>query len=186
MRLLLAAVMVVGAFPSPAADFNSFSVDYQDDRYTVVVDVVLDVPIAPVRKVITDYDHLFWISGAVKKSQHLDNPSKGIHTVYTQSHACILFFCKTIEQVQRVDETDPSRIVFTALPKYSDVKYSRTVWEIDSLEAERTHLVWTFEMEPDFFIPPVIGPSAVKSTLLEKGKESIRNIETLARERMNR
>lgn len=189
MRTFLAATLVMSflmVFPAGAAEFQSFSVEHDDGRYIVSVDVILDVPVSPVRKVITDYDHLTWISGAIKKSQHLDSPREGISTVYTESRVCVLFFCKTVEQVQRVDETDPFNIVVTALPEYSDVKYSKAVWNLEPVEDDQTRLQWQLEMEPDFFIPPVIGPSMVKSALLDNGKRSAQNIEKLARERMSR
>lgn len=189
MRTLLAilATLLAGlGQPVAAAEFHSLSVEYKDGRYLVAVDVTLDVPVEPVRKVITDYRHLRWITGAIKASQHLDSPADNVHTVYTESQACFLFFCQTIEQVQRVDETDPLRIVSTALPEYSDVKFSVATWQLQPLENDQTRMQWTLEMEPDFFIPPVIGPSIVKSALLEEGKDAARGIEKLARERMNR
>ncbi|MDX1455342.1 MAG: SRPBCC family protein [Gammaproteobacteria bacterium] len=183
----MSSFLLLLALPASSAEFETLEVSSADGVYRVEVVVVLDVPVEPVRRVLTDYDHLWWITGAIKTSQHLDSPTEGVHTVFTESRVCFLFFCKTIEQVQRVDETNPLHIVSRALPEYSDVKRSEAHWILEPLDGEqRTRMHWTLEMEPDFFIPPLIGPSVVKDALLEEGQASARGIEKLARERMNR
>lgn len=185
MRLIL--LLLFGVLSEAnSADFKSLEVTYESGIYRVETDVELDADIHSVRKVITDFNHLHWISGAIRKSQRLDSPAPDIVAVYTLSKVCFLIFCRNIEQIQHVDMGDSNRIVATALPEYSNVKQSVAIWKLIELPDNRTQLQWSLLFEPDFFVPPLIGPAAIKSGLREEGQDTVRGIEKLARERMQR
>ena len=43
-------------------------------------------------------------------------------------------------------------------------------------------MTYKLEMEPDFFVPPVVGPWYLKRTLSQGGLRAVARIERLARE----
>jgi hypothetical protein len=47
-------------------------------------------------------------------------------------------------------------------------------------------MTYKLEMEPDFFVPPVVGPWYLKRTLSQGGLRAVTRIERLARERDGR
>jgi hypothetical protein len=43
-------------------------------------------------------------------------------------------------------------------------------------------MIYKIEMEPDFWVPPIIGPWAIKRELSHGGPRVVRRIENLARQ----
>ncbi len=60
------------------------------------------------------------------------------------------------------------------------------IWTLTELPGGKTQMQWSLLFEPDFFVPPLIGPAVIKSGLREEGQDTVRGIEKLARERMQR
>lgn len=168
------------AAPAQSAEMRELDVNWEDGVYTVLAVAELDVPIDAVRRVLVDVAHYTWITGAIRESTILDRQSPQEVTIYTRMEACFGFFCKEVEQVQRVDYTDPAIVRLTSLPKYSDVKSGVSEWELSDLGDERTRITWRLSMEPDFWVPPLIGPALVRSGLREEGRDTINGIERLA------
>ena len=180
-KVFLAQLLFVAG--ATAADFEYIEVERDDERYSVQASAVLDVDARAVRAVITDYNHMHWISGAVLRSQVLDRIDPGITVIEVRSRACFGIFCKTMDQVQFVDARDNERVVFRAIPAYSDVDEASSEWLIEPLGDRRTRLVWAMSMVPDFWVPPFIGTSMIQDGLRDEGRDMINGIEKLARER---
>jgi hypothetical protein len=49
-------------------------------------------------------------------------------------------------------------------------------------DGDGTKMTYKVELEPDFFVPPVIGPWYLKRTLSQGGLRAVTRIERLARE----
>jgi hypothetical protein len=158
-----------------AADFYSLSVSRDGDAH-------LAAPPSAVYAVLTDYEHLTRISSAVQKSRVVDKLADGAVLVYTDTHACVLFFCKHILETQRYTHPDPEDIVSEVVPEQSNLKSGRTVWHVEA-EQDGTRLHWEMTAVPDFWVPPFIGPSLVQRGLRSQGTRSVEGIEKLARER---
>jgi hypothetical protein len=69
-----------------------------------------------------------------------------------------------------------------AEPAKSDFKFSRERWRLVK-DGEGTLLIYDFEMEPAFWVPPVIGPYVIKRSLASGGVDAIDRIEALAQGR---
>ena len=67
------------------------------------------------------------------------------------------------------------------IPERSDTRYSRAQWRLQA-EGGGTLLRYELEMEPDFWVPPLIGPPIVKRALRQGGERAAARIERLARE----
>jgi hypothetical protein len=186
VRFLCLAPFVLLVSASHAAEFDSIEVRRDDGIYTVHARARVDANINAVRAVVTDYNHMHWITGAVLKAETLDRPEPGVATVFVRSRACFSIFCKTIEQVQRADARDSDRVVFVTLPGRGDLKQGRSEWRLEEIDAGRTALTWDMLMEPDFWVPPLIGPGLIESGLADEGRDMINGIEKLAKERESR
>lgn len=182
MRFAVAMAALLPAVAT-AAEIDFVHVRIEDDTYHVTARADIAAGFDAVRAVITDYDHLWWISGAVKKSERLDQPEPGVTAIFVQTRACFAIFCKTFDQIQHVDARDRERIVFEALPQYSDVKRARSEWRMQRLDANHTRVEWEMMLEPDFWVPPLIGPRLVRKDLEEESYSMFRGVEKLAKER---
>lgn len=167
-----------------AAEFHSLEVEYRDGVYHMSAEISLDAPPAQVRYVITDYNHLTWISGAVLESQFLDRPAPDVAVFHMLLRVCFGPFCENVSQVLRMHEAvdGPYTLRAEALPRYSDVEFSETVWRIEPDGEDGTRLYWSSRMKPRFWVPPVVGPAMVESSLRSYARYTAQGIEKLARE----
>lgn len=184
MRLLpVALILTLGVCARGyAAQFHSLEVSRDGDVYRMNADVYLDAPLPQVYRVLTDYNHLTRISRVIRRSRLLERPDTHTALVYVESRACVLFFCHTIEETQKVVESPPANLSAVAIPELSNVKHAESGWHLQ-VEGQGTRMQWKLTIEPEFWIPPLIGPALVKSQLRAEGEFSARGIEKLARER---
>ena len=67
-------------------------------------------------------------------------------------------------------------------PETSDFRYSWERWQFTPEEGGTVLMRYQFEMEPGFWVPPVIGPFMIRRTLREGGIEAVDRIERIAQE----
>jgi hypothetical protein len=84
-------------------------------------------------------------------------------------------------RVERLEVAEAGHIRTVTLPDRSDFKRSISEWVIER-EGSVSRMIYTLEMEPDFFVPPLIGPPILKRTLRRGGGDAIDRIERLAQE----
>ncbi len=185
MRGIVAWTLLTLAPLASAATFQSLAVDDHDGVYEIHADIRLGAPLRDVRYVIMDFDHLTRITGAIRESRLLARPAPDRWRVYTRTKACVMFFCRTIKQVQDVHVDADGAIVVEAEPANSNVRSSRTTWRL-AAEPGGTHMRWHMRMEPEFWVPPLIGPILLRHALREEGEATARGIEKLALERAHR
>lgn len=178
-------VFLVLALPARAVEFDRLVVTNEGPRYIVDGEVRLDAEPEHVYAVLTDYNHLDWITGAVLESRLLERLNERSVYVLVRTEICMAFYCREVDQVQRIDEEPPWRVTSYAIADRSDVAYGRAQWTIDP-DGPGTRLTWHQEFEPDFWVPPVIGPGMVRAQLEKQGRRSIRGVELLARRRAQR
>jgi hypothetical protein len=87
----------------------------------------------------------------------------------------------SLERTERLETDAPYRIKSIALPEGSNFKYSTSEWLLEH-DGEDTRMIYKLEMEPDFFVPPLVGPWYLKRTLSQGGQRAVMRIERLARE----
>ena len=179
------ALLLTGAalaMPLSAAVIHSLDVDREDGRYELVADTYLEAPAQAIFDVLVDYeDGAFGrISSVYKESDYLAPDEDGTPLVYTRMEGCLMFYCKSMERVERLEADAPNYIRTTAVPEESDFRYSRSEWELESVEGG-TKVTYRLVMEPDFWVPPVVGPFVLKRTLMKGGTRAITRIEHLAK-----
>jgi hypothetical protein len=181
------AAIAVGALAlsavATAATIDALDVARHRGRYSFEANVWLDATPESVFAVLTDYDDNRWsrISRAYKESRYLEPAADGSPMVYTRMEGCALRYCMSIERTERLEIEAPYRIKSTALPEASNFKYSTSEWVLAD-ENGGTKMLYKLEMEPDFPIPPLVGPWYLKRSLSTNGLRVVHRIERLARE----
>jgi hypothetical protein len=166
-----------------AAAIDSLDVDRERGRYSLEAFARLDATPESIYAVLTDFDDNAYsrISRAYKESRYLPPASDGTPLVYTRMEGCLLWHCVTLERTERLETEEPYRIKSVALREGSNFKHASSEWLLEP-DGDGTRMFYALEMEPDFFVPPVIGPWYLKRTLSQGGLRAVTRIERLARQ----
>jgi hypothetical protein len=181
------ACMALGALAASAlagaATMDTLDVTRQRGRYSLAAEARLDATPESIFAVLTNFADNGYsrISRAYKESRYLEPAADGTPVVYTRMEGCALWHCMSLERTERLETDAPLWIKSTTLPEGSNFKYSTSEWVLER-DGENTKMKYTLEMEPDFFVPPVVGPWYLKRTLSQGGLRAVTRIERLARE----
>ena len=166
---------------SSAATLSNVVVTREGDRYHLVAQARLEAPAAAIYAVLVDYedDHFGQISKIYKESAYLGADGDGTPLVYTRVEGCLLFYCRSMRRVERLEAVEPSFIRTTALPDRSDFKYAQSEWALTQ-DGAATAITYRLTIEPDFWLPPFVGPWFLQRTLSRGGIDAVERIEELA------
>ena len=179
--LALTAVGVAAAGALPGATIRNVTIEHDSGRYRLTSSTYLDAPREAVFRILTDYQQFERISSAFEESRYLPPDSDGTLMVYTRVQGCVLFFCKSVERVERLETEAPGFIRTTADPARSDFRYARSEWRLEPAHLG-TEVNYSVELEPDFWVPPVIGPWVIKRRLVRGGVDAVARIEGYAQQ----
>ena len=176
MRGLLAALLLAPALASAGRILDS-SVTLEDGVYVIAVEARIIAPPDTVFGILTDYEHLTSINSSIRESSiiHTYNPAK--HRVHTLIRACILFFCRSVRQVQDLEQQNNHLLVAHIIPELSDFRQGRAEWRLSDA-AGATDMHFTARLEPAFWVPPVIGPWLFRHKIVSELLESAVYMET--------
>ena len=180
-RLLYLAVAAVCAcaLPASAAELESVEVTYEDGRYRLVSKSLYEATQAQLYRVLTDYELFIYFSSAFVESENRDADADGRPGFYTRMEACVLMFCKAYIRAGYLDLKPEYDIVATVDPEQSNFRYARERWQLVPGD-DGTTMIYEFEMEPDFWVPPLVGPYVIKRSLKAGGARAVDRIERLA------
>jgi hypothetical protein len=173
------AVAVV-ATAAVAATLESIEVTHDGDVYSLFAETRLDASPDAIRAVLLDYDRFSRISSVYKEHGYLDPAPDGTPIVYTRMEGCLTrLFCKSMTRVERLEISTSQRIRTVTIPEQSDFKQSISEWFIEPSGAG-ARVTYTLIMEPDFWVPPLIGPAFLQHKLRRGGGTALERIERLA------
>jgi hypothetical protein len=183
VRKIVLLIVFSACYVSPGvpATLREVDVSRRQDRYRVVADTHLDASPAAIYKVLLDFDNDRYqrISEIYKESSYLPPDGDGTPLVYTRVEGCLLGFCRSMRRVERLEVVTPRFIRSRTVPERSDFKYSMSEWTFVA-EGDGTRVTYLMEMEPDFVLPPFVGPWLLKRTLMQGAPAAIDQIELLA------
>jgi hypothetical protein len=166
-----------------AATIDDLDVTRKSGRYALVAAAHLDATPASIYTVLMDYGDNGYsrISSAYKESSYLEPDADGSPIVHTKMEGCLLWYCMILNRVERLETREPNWIKSYTLPERSNFKYSTSEWSLEDDGAGGTNMTYKTELEPDFWVPPVVGPMVLKHKLSSGGVRAVRRIERLAR-----
>ena len=159
-----------------AGTVQTSSVERDGDFYALAITAQIDAPLEIVYQSITDFDNLAAINPNIEKSRLVGRPNADTQRVHSVIKVCILMFCKRVVQVQ--DVTRPSEHVIEAVivPAESDFRSGFARWQLTP-RGDSTLMSFSHRFEPDFWVPPVIGPWIIKRKLVSEVAETAMYIE---------
>lgn len=172
------AVTTVGA-----ASLLELSVGAKAKRYQVRSKAILAAPVEAVYDTLIDFDEYEKFSSVYKDARWIHRDEQDSGEMYTYTRGCILFFCKGFERYESVESVVNESIITRVLPEKSDVKFGYSEWKLEAAE-ESTVIYFDLDFEPDFWVPPVVGPFVVKRMLRKNSVDALNRIEVLAKARV--
>jgi len=179
---LLIGVLLFSSIAVRAGDIIEAKVEHIDKQYFITLEAVINADSHRIYQLLTDYENLNKLSDSIEESNLIYSLSEKDHRVQVKTEACVTFFCRTINQVQDVEELPNMVIVTTSLPDKSDVDYAHARWKVTAEEG-LTRINFNSDLKPSFWIPPLIGPVLIERTLRNEALSVINGLERLAQQR---
>jgi len=176
---VLLACTVLASWIARAATLDSVIVTYDSGRYALEADAFMDAPRESIFAVLVDYERIGRLSSAYKEYGFMDPAADGTPIVFTRLEGCVLIFCRSLRRVERLEGDEPGYIRTVMLPEQSDFSYGLAQWWLEP-EATGTRVTYHLEMEPNFWVPPIIGPWILQRRLKRGGEAAVGRIERLA------
>ena len=180
MRLALAALLLLAVLPATAASLRDVRVDVVDGMYVLRSEAWFDAGVVELYEVLLDWDRSTEFSSVVVESRNVEPGEDGRPGFYSRIRGCLLLFCRSFERNGTVAHKPYEYIVATADPNRSDFHISEEHWRFRT-EENGTVIVYDLVVKPKFWIPPVIGPYALKRKLKSSGGDALDRIEAAAR-----
>lgn len=178
----IAGGLLLGLLPplAHAADLAGLQVTETDGVYSISLVMQLQAPAQQVHRVLTDYARIYRLNPAIVESEILPAPDDGVVRVRTRLRDCVAFFCREIDQVEDVRELGTGELQATTVPALSSFRSGAASWEVLG-QGDHSQVSYQAEMEPDFYIPPLVGTFVVKQKLRQNTLASLARIECIAR-----
>jgi len=165
-----------------AGEIQSLQVTRDGARYHVEMEVRLQAPAAAAYSAFATPGNLPRINPAVQRVQVFDQRPDETARIYTEVRVCAMFYCKTLRQMQDMryaPRPDGGDLHAELLPAQSDFSYGRADWHFRPAGAA-TQMHFSAELEPAFWIPPLLGPWLVERSLREEAQRTAAGIERMA------
>lgn len=183
MRRCLAGALLVCcagvASLACGAEFRSIEMVREGEQYRLSAEVFVDAPRSGVYGVLTDYAEFPRLSSVFRSGDVLEPIEDGRGLVYLLMRGCVLFFCKEVAVVQAILVEPDERIEAVVDPRRSDLDYGRAVWTLRD-DGQGTLIGYEALLEPQFWIPPVIGPFVIKTAIRTRGIRAAQRLEAIA------
>ncbi len=175
-------IAILGAWFANAggAELRSVEVWMEDGRYHLTSESLIKASQDDLYAVLIDYEQFKKFTSAIVASNNVEPDATGLPQFYTRMQGCVLLYCHTFERQGYLLLKPKYDIVALSDPEKSDFEFSRERWRLHS-EGDGTVMIYEFEMEPRFWVPPFVGPYYIKRALRIGSIRAVDRIEALAR-----
>jgi Polyketide cyclase / dehydrase and lipid transport len=175
----VAALLLPQGPPAAAAELRDIAVEKNGDRYHLSSTTYFNVTQSQLYNVLIDYDKYLLFSSAFVEAENRAPDGQGRPQFYTKMEGCVLLFCRAYIRVGHLELEPEHEIIAIVDPEQSNFDYSRERWQLVP-DGEGTILIYNFEMEPGFWVPPIVGPYVIKRALRSAGGNAVDRIEAVA------
>ena len=179
--VIAVAVFLVFIQPSVsvAYELNRAEVTENNGVFRITVSATLDAPAAYIRQVLTDYRNIYRLSSSIVETEVIETCHRDETQVRTKVLVCATVFCREVERVEAVRALDTGDLQARIVPEQSEFRSGLAIWKITSMDYG-SELEYNATVEPDFFIPPVVGVPVIQSSLKAEFISTVARIEKIA------
>jgi hypothetical protein len=149
-------------------EIRQASVQYADGVYHVEFDALVYAGQPEIYTLLTDYNHLYRLNDTIKESAVISEQGKLARKYRMRLQSCILFFCRSVVMVEDVVENGQDQVTTTIDPAQSDFSTGQSTWSILPAGTGLTSIRLSRNLVPAFWVPPVIGPWAIKRKMTDE------------------
>ncbi|MGD8546557.1 MAG: SRPBCC family protein [Thiohalophilus sp.] len=149
------------------------------DHFLVHLQMQINAPATEVYQRLTDFNQLHQLSDMIKQSRVLETNGKQ-QRVEVISEGCVLIFCRRVTQIQTATKLARGYLLVIDDPSASDFHSGRTLWHIAPVD-NGTRVTLSADIEPGFWVPPIIGTAIFKNKLIDESTTLINNVEQKSR-----
>ena len=171
-------LVLVGVRCVMALDIDDLRITKQGRAYQVQMTFGVTASVNQVIAVLTDYEFPDRLDPKVTKREVISRHGE-ITRVRTEIRDCVFLFCKDIAFTLDVTVVEDN-IQADIVPDESDFRSGYFHWSVSSSGNGGSYIVFESVMEPDFFIPPLIGGIFVRKMLRQKIVATVENLESEA------
>ena len=179
LALFLGASILSAAGLAGAAELREMTVEREGGRYILRSETYFEAERESLFHVLTNFDLFEKFTSAIVESNNVEPDEQGHPQFYARMEGCVLLFCKSFIRNGHVETKPVTEIVAISDPENSDFHFSHERWQLTD-DGDGTVMIYEFEMEPAFWVPPVIGPYYIKRALHSGSANAIGRIERLA------
>ena len=179
MRALFFLLLVTGS--AHAAELRSVVVEREDGLYSLKSEVFFAAETEALYEVFLNYDLTQEFTRFVVESRNLEPDEQGRRRFYIRNEGCVWFVCRSFERTGHVEHVPHELIESTADAAVSDFHTSFESWQFTPVETG-TIVIYKFQFEPKFWLPPVIGPYVLQRKLERDSAYALDRIEALAQD----
>lgn len=162
-----------------AFDFTDAEVIEENGVFHIKVSAIIEAPAEYIRDVLADSVHIYRLSPSIIESEVLPSSSSGEKRVRTRLLCCTPVFCREVERVDIVRMLESGDFEAEIIPSLSEFKSGKATWKITP-RSDHTYLVYEATLEPDFFIPPIVGTQLAIQNLRDEFTTTFLRIERIA------
>ena len=111
--------------------------------------------------------------------KYLSNSDDGSVSVRTKVIGCAAYFCEELDRVEKVRLLPSGDLHAEIIPEQSQFKSGQTRWQIKA-KGDYCEVTYHSDMEPDIYIPPVVGKFLIKKSIREGMHTSFTNLENIS------
>ena len=181
-HLVVVACIIAFLLPvcAPAFEFTDVQVTEDKGVYRIKFSAELKAHPDYIRYVLGDSAHIYRISPSIIESEVLPANEADEKRVRTRLLVCTSVFCKELERVDSVRMLASGDFEAEIIPSLSEFKSGKATWKI-SPRHQHSYVVYEAFLEPDFFIPPVVGTQLVIDYLKQEFTTTFAQVEKIAR-----
>ncbi len=173
---------VASANPVTTSEVRAVSVEHVDGAYRVFVDTIVAARLEDLEALLLDFEAAGRLNPSIKQSEILGEVEGGGTRVRMRVRVCEFFICRNLTRIEIVTHEAPGVLRGVIDPEDSDFKSGTTEWWLAS-HTGGTRLIYSGAFEPDFWVPPLIGPPLMARRLREELSVLVNNLEVRAQAR---
>ena len=179
MRHLVIASLVCFSVLSSAGEIQYANVEHEGNDYQLDLTMQVEAARDGLIALLMDHENFKELSEVMIESGLVQDAPEDKTRRRLVVETCIVFFCFKVVMVEDLEQFSDGRILAIMVPEESDFKYGRTEWLIEPLGPDRCKINYRFQLQPDFWVPPAIGPFFLKRKMVTEARDSILRMESL-------
>ena len=166
---------------SSAGQIEHIDITHANGVYSIDLNVLLDARLPDVYSLVTDFAGTARLNDSIVRNEVQADPENARWKRAMTIESCVWFFCFEVQQTEWLTIKQLA-VIGSIIPEESNLGPGQSRWALSEPSPEQTRVLYTSEIRPEFWLPPLVGPYMLRKALRKEVHETVDRIETLARD----